>query len=110
MADQVGFPVEGLGALVAFVLPLLGVDHHVLLQAWEERHGCVWGDCRARPAPRSAPHGAATHRDTGGAAAGSRWGTESCSHAHRSGIRFMDGKHPLCLKKLTGLVTFHKGR
>lgn len=35
--NQVGFPVESLGTLVTLVLPLLGVDHHVLLQAGEER-------------------------------------------------------------------------
>lgn len=74
VADQVGFPVEGLGALVAFVLPLLGVDHHVLLQAWEERHGRVCGACRAQPAPRGAPDGAVTHSDKGDTAPGSRWG------------------------------------
>lgn len=33
VADEVGLPVEGLGALVAFVLTLLRVDDHVLLQA-----------------------------------------------------------------------------
>lgn len=37
MPDQVGFPVESLGTLVTLVLPLLGVDHHVLLQAGKER-------------------------------------------------------------------------
>lgn len=33
VADEVGLPVEGLGTLVAFVLTLLRVDNHVLLQA-----------------------------------------------------------------------------
>lgn len=37
MPNQVGFPVESLGTLVTLVLPLLGVDYHVLLQAGEER-------------------------------------------------------------------------
>lgn len=36
--NQVGFPVESLGTLVALVLALLGVDHHVLLQAGGQRH------------------------------------------------------------------------
>lgn len=39
VADEVGFPVEGLGTLVTFVLALFCVDDHVLLQAvyrgWE---------------------------------------------------------------------------
>lgn len=39
VTNQVGFPVEGLRALVALVLPLLGVDHHVLLQAAKEKGG-----------------------------------------------------------------------
>lgn len=33
VTNQVRFPVESLGALVAFVLPLFSVDDHVLLQA-----------------------------------------------------------------------------
>lgn len=33
VADEVGLPVEGLGTLVTFVLTLLRVDNHVLLQA-----------------------------------------------------------------------------
>lgn len=37
MTNQVGFPVESLGTLVALVLALLGVDYHVLLQAGKER-------------------------------------------------------------------------
>lgn len=41
MANQVGLPVEGLGTLVALVLPLLGVGEAVGLQAVveEEKEG-----------------------------------------------------------------------
>lgn len=42
VTNQVGFPVESLGTLVTLVLPLLGVDHHVLLQAGKERQAEGW--------------------------------------------------------------------
>lgn len=42
VTNQVGFPVESLGTLVTLVLPLLGVDHHVLLQAGKETQADLW--------------------------------------------------------------------
>lgn len=47
VANEVGLPVEGLGALVTLVLSLLRVDDHVLLQAAQGAQG-------SRPGP-SAP-------------------------------------------------------
>lgn len=43
VADEVGLPVEGLGTLVAFVLTLLRVDNHVLLQAVYRGWGITLG-------------------------------------------------------------------
>lgn len=43
VADEVGLPVEGLGALVTLVLTLLRVDSHVLLQAEHSGRGSPWG-------------------------------------------------------------------
>lgn len=62
MPDQVGFPVESLGTLVTLVLPLLGVDHHVLLQAAEEtraesRSGTQRGDRDGDREPAVGPGG-----------------------------------------------------
>lgn len=54
MTNQVGFPVESLGTLVALVLALLGVDYHVLLQAGKER--------QAELAWRAATHGPGQQR------------------------------------------------
>lgn len=55
VADEVGLPVEGLGTLVALVLPLLRVDNHVLLQA----AGRGWGHWHPLPALPLRPLGAA---------------------------------------------------
>jgi hypothetical protein len=43
MTDEVGLPVEGLGALVTLVLSLLRVDDHVLLQAVHRGRGLLLG-------------------------------------------------------------------
>lgn len=49
VSDEVGLPVEGLGALITLVLSLLRVHNHVLLQAV---HGQGTGVMGGLPAPR----------------------------------------------------------
>lgn len=55
VADEVGLPVEGLGALVTLVLPFLCVHNHVLLQAargrGQESLGARLPHCLAAPRP-----------------------------------------------------------
>lgn len=56
VTNQVGFPVESLGTLVALVLPLLGVDYHVLLQAGKKRQAELAWQAAARAGSERSPN------------------------------------------------------